>query len=167
MARQRLVGSDPLWLQAVIEEQTLDRLVGGVGVMAEQLRHLRDLMDRDNVDLRIMPTSTAVHAGPDGDDPANDPAAQPVIALPASVRPAFLAAACANAPHAIADAPAIIHHLDGSVTLAGSGVTLLFTAAEWGAFVAGVRDGEFFDVRAAVSRRCPGWRRCEYSCPPR
>ncbi|NEW27796.1 hypothetical protein GV790_14105 [Nocardia cyriacigeorgica] len=110
MARQRLVGSDPLWLQAVIEEQTLDRLVGGVGVMAEQLRHLCDLMDRDNVDLRIMPTSTAGHAGPDGDDPANDPAAQPVIALPASVWPAFLAAACANAPHAIADAPAIIHH---------------------------------------------------------
>src|SRR5690606_29470865 len=67
MARQRLVGHDPLWLQSVIEEQTLDRLVGGVEVMAEQLRHLRDLMDQDNVDLRIMPTSTAVHAGLDGD----------------------------------------------------------------------------------------------------
>ncbi|MBF6455150.1 DUF397 domain-containing protein [Nocardia cyriacigeorgica] len=77
-------------------------------------------------------------------DPTNDPAAQPVIALPAAVWPAFLAAACANAPHAIADAPAITYHLDGSVTLAGSGVTLRFTAAEWGAFVAGVRDGEFF-----------------------
>ncbi|TLG13405.1 helix-turn-helix domain-containing protein [Nocardia cyriacigeorgica] len=67
MARQRLVGSDPLRLQAVIEENTLDRLVGGVDVMAEQLQHLRDLMDRDNVDLRIMASSTAVHAGLDGD----------------------------------------------------------------------------------------------------
>src|SRR5690606_13654237 len=63
MARQRLVGHDPLWLQSVIDEQTLDRLVGGVEVMAEQLRHLRDLMDQDNVDLRIMHNSNAVQDG--------------------------------------------------------------------------------------------------------
>lgn len=68
MARQRLISeTHPLRLQAVIEEHTLDRLVGGAEVMAEQLAHLLDLVQRENVDLRIMATSTAVHAGLDGD----------------------------------------------------------------------------------------------------
>lgn len=68
MARQRLTTeSNPLQLQAVIEEHILDRLVGGPTVMAAQLDHLLDLAARDNVELRVMPTSTAVHAGLDGD----------------------------------------------------------------------------------------------------
>ncbi|WP_218002661.1 helix-turn-helix domain-containing protein [Nocardia brevicatena] len=68
MARQRLTNeANPLHLQTVIEEHTLDRPVGGPAVMAEQLGHLLDLMDRDNVELRVMPTSTPVHAGLDGD----------------------------------------------------------------------------------------------------
>ncbi|MFI7664157.1 helix-turn-helix domain-containing protein [Nocardia sp. NPDC049526] len=68
MARQRLANeTDPLRLQAVIEEHTLDRLVGGSAVMAEQLQHLLELMERENVELRVMPTSTAVHVGLDGD----------------------------------------------------------------------------------------------------
>ncbi|TLG13404.1 DUF397 domain-containing protein [Nocardia cyriacigeorgica] len=79
-------------------------------------------------------------------NPANDPAAQPVITLPASAWPAFLAAACAHASHAIAGAPAITRHRDGSVTLTGSAATLHYTAEEWRAFLAGVRDGEFVAV---------------------
>lgn len=68
LARQRLTAErSPLHLTAVIEEHILDRLVGGPGVMVEQLQHLRGLMDRANVDLHVMPTHTAVHPGLDGD----------------------------------------------------------------------------------------------------
>ncbi|AVH24218.1 helix-turn-helix domain-containing protein [Nocardia cyriacigeorgica] len=66
MARQRLADDDhPLHIRAVIEESVLDRMVGGPRVMLGQLRHLLDLMQRDNVELRIMPTRVAVHDGLD------------------------------------------------------------------------------------------------------
>lgn len=66
MARQRLTADDqPLELRAVIEESVLDRPVGGPRVMAEQLQHLLDLMQRDNVELHVMPARVAVHDGLD------------------------------------------------------------------------------------------------------
>ncbi|MFX0581095.1 helix-turn-helix domain-containing protein [Nocardia nepalensis] len=68
LARQRLTDeSNPLSLQAVIEEDTLGRLVGGPEVMVAQLRHLLRLMERDNVELNVMPKNVAVHVGLDGD----------------------------------------------------------------------------------------------------
>lgn len=66
MARQRLNDErNPLGLRAVIEEAVLDRPVGGPTVMREQLQHLLDLMQLDNVELHVMPTSVAVHDGLD------------------------------------------------------------------------------------------------------
>ncbi|MFE3446971.1 Scr1 family TA system antitoxin-like transcriptional regulator [Nocardia sp. NPDC059180] len=90
-----------------------------------------------NVELRIMPTRVAVHDGLDDEFTLLDfDAAQGIGYLE-------LAAACVNAPHIIAGAPAITRHSDGSVTLTGSAVILRYTAGEWGAFIAGARDGEF------------------------
>ncbi|MDQ3579661.1 MAG: helix-turn-helix domain-containing protein [Actinomycetota bacterium] len=68
MARQRVTDEqNPLDLQAVIEEQVLDRNVGGPEVMRAQLEHLLTLMERDNVSLQVMPLDVAVHDGLDGE----------------------------------------------------------------------------------------------------
>jgi DNA-binding XRE family transcriptional regulator len=68
MARQRVADEqDPLRFRAVIEEYVLDRIVGGPSVMRSQLRHLLDLMARDNVELHVMPVSRTVHDGLDGE----------------------------------------------------------------------------------------------------
>ncbi|WP_020663235.1 helix-turn-helix domain-containing protein [Amycolatopsis benzoatilytica] len=68
MARQRLTDdTNPLRFRAVIEQYVLDRVVGGPQVMREQLEHLLTLMQRDNVELHVMPVSVAVHDGLDGD----------------------------------------------------------------------------------------------------
>jgi transcriptional regulator with XRE-family HTH domain len=68
MARQRLTDeANPLRLRAVIEENVLDRMVGGPEVMRAQLEHLLVLIQRDNVELHVMPLSVTVHDGLDGD----------------------------------------------------------------------------------------------------
>lgn len=67
MARQRLIGENPLRLRAVIEEYVLDRAPGGPDVMRTQLEHLLSLMQLPNVELHVMPVSVAVHDGVDGD----------------------------------------------------------------------------------------------------
>ncbi len=67
MARQRLIGSNTLRLRAVIEQYTVDRLVGGPDVMRAQLRHLHLLMRQEHVELHVMPADVAVHDGLDGD----------------------------------------------------------------------------------------------------
>ena len=68
MARQRLADeADPLRFRAVIEEYVLDRIIGGPQVMRAQLEHLLTQMQRDNVELHVMPVTVAVHDGLDGD----------------------------------------------------------------------------------------------------
>ncbi|GAB3483645.1 DNA-binding XRE family transcriptional regulator [Amycolatopsis cihanbeyliensis] len=68
MARQRLADdANPLRFRAVIEEYVLDRIVGGPRVMRTQLEHLLTHMQRDNVELHVMPVTVAVHDGLDGD----------------------------------------------------------------------------------------------------
>lgn len=68
MARQRLEDSGkPLRFRAVIEQYVLDRNIGGPEVMRAQLEHLLGLMERDNVELHIMPIEVAVHDGLTGD----------------------------------------------------------------------------------------------------
>jgi DNA-binding XRE family transcriptional regulator len=68
MARQRLADdTNPLRFRAVIEEYVLDRMIGDPKVMRAQLEHLLALMQRDNVELHVMPVSVAVHDGLDGD----------------------------------------------------------------------------------------------------
>lgn len=66
MARQELLtGDDPLQFSTVIEETTLDRMVGGPTVMRRQLEHLLELHERSNVDLYVI--NVAVHDGLDGE----------------------------------------------------------------------------------------------------
>ncbi|WP_037364662.1 helix-turn-helix domain-containing protein [Amycolatopsis orientalis] len=68
LAHQRLADdTKPLRFRAVIEEYVLDRIVGSPQVMRAQLEHLLALMQRDNVELHVMPVSVAVHDGLDGD----------------------------------------------------------------------------------------------------
>ncbi|MGH8883211.1 MAG: DUF5753 domain-containing protein [Stackebrandtia sp.] len=68
MARQRLTDdTNPLRFRAVIEQYVRDRIVGGPQVMRAQLEHLLTLMQRDNVELHVMPVSVTVHDGLDGD----------------------------------------------------------------------------------------------------
>jgi len=54
---------DPLHLRAIIDEAALRRVVGGWGVMREQLEHLRDMASLKNVDVRIVPFAAGAHAG--------------------------------------------------------------------------------------------------------
>ena len=64
LARQRLADDvAPLHYHAVVEESALHRTVGGAAVMVAQLRHLLELVERDNVTLQVMPTAMAVHDG--------------------------------------------------------------------------------------------------------
>ncbi|WP_280267591.1 helix-turn-helix domain-containing protein [Nocardia wallacei] len=68
MARQRVADdADPLRFCAVLEEYVLDRVVGGPAVMAAQLKHVLELMERDNIDIHIMPVTVTVHDGLDGE----------------------------------------------------------------------------------------------------
>lgn len=68
MARQeRLSGEDPLEFVTVIEEDTLDRLIGGPSVMRRQYQRLLELDKLPNVTLLMMPKSVAVHDGLDGE----------------------------------------------------------------------------------------------------
>ncbi|MGW0048945.1 helix-turn-helix domain-containing protein [Nocardia cyriacigeorgica] len=68
MARQRISNiADPLRFRAVIEEYTINRLVGGSKVMRGQLEHVLALMERDNVELHLMPERVTVHDGLDGE----------------------------------------------------------------------------------------------------
>ncbi|WP_280414962.1 DUF397 domain-containing protein [Nocardia carnea] len=75
----------------------------------------------------------------------NDPAAQPVISIPAGHWPIF----CRHSTKPAADyapyLPVIHHHDDGWVTVRcrATTVALVFTPDEWTAFVAGIEAREF------------------------
>lgn len=63
MNRQQRVFSEvePLCLTALIEEAVLDRPIGGAEVMRRQLEYLITLSSRDNVEIRVVPTSAGSH----------------------------------------------------------------------------------------------------------
>lgn len=62
MERQRrLFDETPLRLTVMLEEAALWRPIGGAEVMRAQLRHLLDLGERDNVELRVLPTAIGAH----------------------------------------------------------------------------------------------------------
>ncbi len=50
-------------MAVVIEEDALDRPVGGPEVMRDQLDQLLAMAGRDNVTVQVMPRSVAVHDG--------------------------------------------------------------------------------------------------------
>ncbi|MEU2034940.1 DUF397 domain-containing protein [Nocardia amamiensis] len=77
-------------------------------------------------------------------DPSNDPAAQPAIAIEANSWPVFLTVAAGSVPDLVDHIPSIERTKDGgTVVRATDGTTLHYTSAEWDAFVAGIRAGEF------------------------
>ena len=66
-ARQvRLVGPDPIYLDVVINEGALRRVVGGQEVMRGQLTRLMETTELPNVKLRVLPFAAGAHPGVDG-----------------------------------------------------------------------------------------------------
>lgn len=65
MERQRRLFNDtePLGLTALIEESVLDRPIGSRATMRAQLEHLLVVSERDNVELRVLPTALGAHDG--------------------------------------------------------------------------------------------------------
>ncbi|MEO6085362.1 MAG: helix-turn-helix transcriptional regulator [Umezawaea sp.] len=53
--QKRLEGPEALQVHALLDESVIRRAVGGPEVMAEQLRHLLTLSERDNITLRVIP----------------------------------------------------------------------------------------------------------------
>ncbi|GAA2593328.1 helix-turn-helix domain-containing protein [Streptomyces lienomycini] len=67
MARQKLFERTPApTLSFVIEESVLERPYGSIEVLHGQLEHLRLTGENPNVEIQVMPTRTADHAGADG-----------------------------------------------------------------------------------------------------
>lgn len=62
MQRQEGVLSGRQNLVAVMGEGALRQQIGGPGVMSRQLAHLRELAERDNIMIRILPFSAGAHA---------------------------------------------------------------------------------------------------------
>ncbi|WP_406268271.1 helix-turn-helix domain-containing protein [Nocardia sp. NBC_00881] len=65
LQRQALVTrkASPATVDVVLHESVLRRVVGGVKVMAAQLRHLADFSTRSNISLRILPFAAGVPLG--------------------------------------------------------------------------------------------------------
>lgn len=88
--QQRLFDGDrPLRLTAVIEESVLERPIGGLmryrTIMRDQLRHLLELEEKENIRIRVLPTSVGRHDGLEGQfavlhfhDADGNPQANPV-----------------------------------------------------------------------------------------
>ncbi|NGO47995.1 helix-turn-helix domain-containing protein [Streptomyces ureilyticus] len=67
LARQEVLRSDtPLRLSAVLDEGVLRRSVGGPGVMARQLRRLRDAARLPHVRIQVLPFGVGAHVGVTG-----------------------------------------------------------------------------------------------------
>lgn len=64
MARQGVLDREPepLHLSVVLDESVLHRVTGGPRVMATQLRHLAEVSERPNVELRVLPLDAGVHS---------------------------------------------------------------------------------------------------------
>nr|MDT0658319.1 helix-turn-helix transcriptional regulator [Micromonospora sp. DSM 115978] len=64
LERQALLnGARPPRLRFILNEAVLHRMVGGRQVMAEQLRHLMDTIDRHGVSVRVLPFECGAHGG--------------------------------------------------------------------------------------------------------
>jgi DNA-binding XRE family transcriptional regulator len=61
LARQTVL--ERLRFYALLDESVLLRETGGPAVMATQLDHLRDMAERPNVDIRVVPLDQRAHAG--------------------------------------------------------------------------------------------------------
>ncbi|MEV5568532.1 helix-turn-helix transcriptional regulator [Spirillospora sp. NPDC052269] len=68
MSRQELLTrpDSPIQLLAVLDEAVLRRLAGGVVTMLAQLRHLAEVSELPNVDIRVIPFAAGAHAALEG-----------------------------------------------------------------------------------------------------
>ncbi|MGW1447121.1 helix-turn-helix domain-containing protein [Micromonospora sp. NPDC002411] len=65
--RQRVLSREPVVrVAAIIDESVLRRPVGRPAVMRAQLQHLGGLIQRPNIDLRVLRSKVGLHAGLDG-----------------------------------------------------------------------------------------------------
>jgi transcriptional regulator with XRE-family HTH domain len=65
--RQKLLdGPDPLELWAVVDEAVIRRVVGGRAVMATQLLHVLDMMNRPNITVQVITFDGGAHPGMPG-----------------------------------------------------------------------------------------------------
>lgn len=88
-ARQSVLtrSSNPVRLEAMITEALLWHRIGGTGVMAGQLDHLRRLCELPNIEIRVVPTDSGYHRGMESgrfvllefDDAAGELAEPPVV----------------------------------------------------------------------------------------
>ncbi|MQY21583.1 DUF397 domain-containing protein [Nocardia macrotermitis] len=82
-------------------------------------------------------------------DPANDPARQPVISVHINMWSQFLSNVVETEPNPANSVPSIGRTTDGGAIVRDAhGTALVYTAAEWDAFTAGLRAGEFSLVSA-------------------
>ncbi|AHH15858.1 putative DNA-binding protein [Nocardia nova SH22a] len=65
MKRQLIIKrrAEPVFLDVVLHESALRRIVGGPKIMASQLRHLADASTRPNIQLRVLPFSAGLPMG--------------------------------------------------------------------------------------------------------
>ncbi|MFB8205381.1 helix-turn-helix domain-containing protein [Kitasatospora purpeofusca] len=64
LQRQKVLDhAEPPRLSVILAEAVLRGQVGGVEVMRTQLDHLREMSDRPNVELQVVPFSAGAHAG--------------------------------------------------------------------------------------------------------
>ncbi|MFC3999057.1 Scr1 family TA system antitoxin-like transcriptional regulator [Nocardiopsis sediminis] len=67
LARQRIFDAElPPRVVAVIDESVFRRATGGPTVLAAQIDHLLSMMDRDRVEILVVPLETRSHPGMDG-----------------------------------------------------------------------------------------------------
>ncbi|MEJ3750114.1 helix-turn-helix transcriptional regulator [Actinomycetes bacterium KLBMP 9797] len=63
MDRQKVLADKDTRLTAILEESVLRRPVGNRAVLRGQLEHLREISRRPQIDIRIVPTNSGIHAG--------------------------------------------------------------------------------------------------------
>lgn len=61
--QRRLAGPGRLRLRVLLDEGVFDRIVGGTGVVAEQLQHLVEMADVPDIDLRLVPKAAGPYRG--------------------------------------------------------------------------------------------------------
>jgi hypothetical protein len=63
MERQRRLRAEkhPLRLTVMVEEVVLDRPIGGRDVLRDQLKHVLEVVERENVEVRVLPTDVGYH----------------------------------------------------------------------------------------------------------
>lgn len=124
LERQRILeGVHPAKLYAILDEGALRRMVGGPGVMREQLQHLVNSATRHNVDLRVLPFSAGAHSAMlgsfillDFEDPLDQ-----TLAFTESVTTSLFL----EEPHQIERHNDVYGHLQGSALLPGPSVEFI------------------------------------------